>query len=531
MVQPNFYEHTANIKLKIVFEDKLFFAYLSLPITLEILYQEIKCLCKLSTGQTFTIKWIDSESDPCTISSQTELDEAIRLNQIKESIVLYVFNGVPAPGQFCVGENKFIYKRGAKRWRKHYKISGHLFEPRRFKIRSYCAYCLGRVWGLGKQDLKCTLCNILVHGKCYKNIGVSCSMEAKHFYEKQKRFSLSDFDLLKVIGRGSYAKVLLVELRRTKRLYAMKVIRKDGITDDDLEWIRTEKRVFKLVSNRPFFIGLQSSFQTLTRLFFVMEFARGGDLMNHMQKQKKLPENHGRFYAAEISLALNFLHNHGIIYRDLKLDNVLLDHEGHVKLTDYGMCKEGVDSVMGTTTFCGTPNYIAPEVLEGKNYGFTVDWWALGVLIYEMLVGRSPFLSENFEDYSEDCLFQIILQKPIRIPRNLSTKASNVLRGFLNKDPLHRLGCRKPEGFNEVLRHPFFQSIQWNKLEAKQIKPPYIPDLKGKRDLSNFPAEFLNETVFFSLQDSELINTLDQSIFRGFDYVNPFLMSEDITVL
>lgn len=157
----------------------------------------------------------------------------------------------------------------------------------------------------------------------------------------------------------------------------------------------------------------------------------------------------------------------GIIYRDLKLDNVLLDHEGHVKLTDYGMCKEGVREGDTTATFCGTPNYIAPEILRGEDYGFSVDWWALGVLLYEMLAGRSPFdiagASENPDQNTEDYLFQVILQKTIRIPRSLSVKAGAVLKGFLCKDPAERLGCgRGPSAFQDIVHHPFFKAIDWN---------------------------------------------------------------------
>lgn len=204
---------------------------------------------------------------------------------------------------------------------------------------------------------------------------------------------MNDFELIRVIGRGSYAKVLMVELRRTRRVYAMKVIKKELVTDDevrevkcfstvashfiflyfflqDIDWVQTEKHVFETASNHPFLVGLHSCFQTASRLFFVIEFVRGGDLMFHMQRQRRLPEEHARFYSAEISLALNFLHEKGIIYRDLKLDNVLLDHEGHIKLTDYGMCKEGIRPGDTTSTFCGTPNYIAPEILRGEDYSF-----------------------------------------------------------------------------------------------------------------------------------------------------------------
>ncbi|GLG94382.1 Atypical protein kinase C [Gryllus bimaculatus] len=317
----------------------------------------------------------------------------------------------------------------------------------------------------------------------------------------QRQYSLADFELIRVIGRGSYAKVLMVELRKTRRIYAMKVIKKAL----DIDWVQTEKHVFETASNHPFLVGLHSCFQTPSRLFFVIEFVRGGDLMFHMQRQRRLPEEHARFYAAEISLALNFLHDKGIIYRDLKLDNVLLDHEGHIKLTDYGMCKEGIRPGDTTSTFCGTPNYIAPEILRGEDYGFSVDWWALGVLLYEMLAGRSPFdiagASENPDQNTEDYLFQVILEKTIRIPRSLSVKAASVLKGFLNKNPADRLGCHRDTGFLDIVNHPFFKSIDWELLHRKQIPPPFHPQLESEVDIDNFDPQFTLEPVQLSPDD------------------------------
>lgn len=201
--------------------------------------------------------------------------------------------------------------------------------------------------------------------------------------QPNQQMGLDNFELIKVIGRGSYAKVFLVEYKKSKKCYAMKVIKKSMVNDDeDIDWVQTEKHVFEQATNHPFLVGLHSCFQTESRLFFVIEYLCGGDLMYHMQRKRKLPEDHARFYAAEIVVALDFLHSKGIIYRDLKLDNVLLDIDGHVKLTDYGMCKEGLNKGELTSTFCGTPNYIAPEMLRGEAYDFSVDWWALGVLCF-----------------------------------------------------------------------------------------------------------------------------------------------------
>ncbi|XP_055372881.1 atypical protein kinase C [Condylostylus longicornis] len=503
----------------------------------------------------------------------------------------------------CVGEDRSIYRRGARRWRKLYRINGHIFQAKRFNRRAFCAYCQDRIWGLGRQGFKCIQCKLLVHKKCHKLVQKHCTNEHVPPIDKngseelteihqitseissnqqqsqhdlvicqsdeqtivegegesnivnqssgvgsgsgqlepgtQRQYSIEDFELIRVIGRGSYAKVLMVELKKTRRIYAMKVIKKALVTDDeDIDWVQTEKHVFETASNHPFLVGLHSCFQTPSRLFFVIEFVRGGDLMFHMQRQRRLPEEHARFYAAEISLALNFLHEKGIIYRDLKLDNVLLDHEGHIKLTDYGMCKEGIRPGDTTSTFCGTPNYIAPEILRGEDYGFSVDWWALGVLLYEMLAGRSPFdiagasenpdqwkylyqLSENTEDY----LFQVILEKTIRIPRSLSVKAASVLKGFLNKNPADRLGCHRESAFMDIVNHPFFKSIDWEMLEQKQVTPPFKPRLDSDRDLANFPPEFTEEAVQLTPDDDRVIDKIDQSEFEGFEYVNPLLMS------
>lgn len=358
------------------------------------------------------------------------------------------------------------------------------------------------------------------------------AMNTRESGKASSSLGLQDFDLLRVIGRGSYAKVLLVRLKKTDRIYAMKVVKKELVNDDeDIDWVQTEKHVFEQASNHPFLVGLHSCFQTESRLFFVIEYVNGGDLMFHMQRQRKLPEEHARFYSAEISLALNYLHERGIIYRDLKLDNVLLDSEGHIKLTDYGMCKEGLRPGDTTSTFCGTPNYIAPEILRGEDYGFSVDWWALGVLMFEMMAGRSPFdivgSSDNPDQNTEDYLFQVILEKQIRIPRSLSVKAASVLKSFLNKDPKERLGCHPQTGFADIQGHPFFRNVDWDMMEQKQLVPPFKPNISGEFGLDNFDSQFTNEPVQLTPDDDDIVRKIDQSEFEGFEYINPLLMSAE----
>ncbi|EHB08314.1 Protein kinase C iota type [Heterocephalus glaber] len=200
--------------------------------------------------------------------------------------------------------------------------------------------------------------------------------------------------------------------------------------------------------------------QSESRLFFVLNCVNGGDLMFHLQQQRIFPEEHTRFYSAEISLAFNHLHQRGILYRNLKLDNILLDSEGHIRLTDYCICKEGLQPGDVTSTLCGTPNYLAPEIVRGEDYGFK---WTLRVLMYEMLIGESPFhldeSSDNPEQNSNNNLYQVILEREIRIPQCLSVEAASVLKSFLSRDPKERLGCHPQRGFADVQEHPFFQNV------------------------------------------------------------------------
>uniref|UniRef100_A0A673MKY1 protein kinase C n=2 Tax=Sinocyclocheilus TaxID=75365 RepID=A0A673MKY1_9TELE len=541
-------ENPHQVRVKAYYRGDIMITHFDPSISYEGLCSEVRDMCSMDNDQLFTMKWIDEEGDPCTVSSQLELEEALRLYELNKDseLIIHVFPCVPEkPGMPCPGEDKSIYRRGARRWRKLYYANGHAFQAKRFNRRAHCAICTDRIWGLGRQGYKCINCKLLVHKKCHKLVIVECDVgglifslsipQAVGSRDSGKAVSslgLTDFDLLRVIGRGSYAKVLLVRLKKTDRIYAMKVVKKELVNDDeDIDWVQTEKHVFEQASNHPFLVGLHSCFQTESRLFFVIEYVNGGDLMFHMQRQRKLPEEHARFYSAEISLALNYLHERGIIYRDLKLDNVLLESEGHIKLTDYGMCKEGLRPGDTTSTFCGTPNYIAPEILRGEDYGFSVDWWALGVLMFEMMAGRSPFdivgSSDNPDQNTEDYLFQVILEKQIRIPRSLSVKAASVLKGFLNKEPKERLGCHPQTGFADIMAHPFFRNVDWDLMEQKQVVPPFKPNISGEFGLDNFDAQFTNEPIQLTPDDDDAVKKIDQSEFEGFEYINPLLMSAE----
>lgn len=247
---------------------------------------------------------------------------------------------------------------------------------------------------------------------------------------------------------------------------------------------KSEKRVFLAAARErhPFLLDLHSCFQTETRIYFVMEYVSGGDLMLHIQREHFTPRR-ARFYAAEVLLALEYFHKQGIIYRDLKLDNILLTLDGHIKLADYGLCKENMWYENTTSTFCGTPEFMAPEILREQRYGRAVDWWAFGVLIYEMLLGQSPFRGDD-----EDEIFDAILEDEPLYPIHMPHASVSILQQLLCREPNNRLGAG-PNDAEDIKRHVFFKDINWDDIMAKKVPAPYYPSISGPLDTSNFDQE------------------------------------------
>ncbi|KAF4617149.1 hypothetical protein D9613_005994 [Agrocybe pediades] len=331
---------------------------------------------------------------------------------------------------------------------------------------------------------------------------------------RKRKVGLDDFNFLAVLGKGNFGKVMLAEEKKTNGLYAIKVLKKEFIIDnDEVESTRSEKRVFLAAARErhPFLLGLHSCFQTETRVYFVMEYVSGGDLMLHIQR-KQFSLRQAKFYASEVLLALEYFHANGIIYRDLKLDNILLTLDGHVKVGDYGLCKEEMWYGQTTSTFCGTPEFMAPEILLEQRYGRAVDWWAFGVLTYEMLLGQSPFRGDD-----EDEIFDAILEDEPLYPITMPRDAVSILQKLLTRDPARRLGSGK-EDAEEIKRQPFFKDVNWDDVLNKRIPPPYLPTINGSADTSNFDEEFTREQPTLTPVHGQL-SSRDQAEFNGFSWI------------
>ncbi|GAA5863608.1 hypothetical protein JCM8547_003664 [Rhodosporidiobolus lusitaniae] len=330
---------------------------------------------------------------------------------------------------------------------------------------------------------------------------------------RQRRIGLDDFNFLAVLGKGNFGKVMLAEEKKSSQLYAIKVLKKEFIIEnDEVESTKSEKRVFLTAARErhPFLLGLHSCFQTETRIYFVMEYVSGGDLMLHIQREQFTPRR-AKFYAAEVLLALEYFHKNGIVYRDLKLDNILLTLDGHVKVADYGLCKEDMWFGKTTSTFCGTPEFMAPEIILDQRYGRAVDWWAFGVLIYEMLLGQSPFRGED-----EDEIFDAILEDEPLYPIHMPRDSVSILQKLLTKDPARRLGAGEADAV-EIKSHLFFKDTNWDDVFHKRIPSPFYPAITSATDVSNFDSEFTNEQPTLTPVHSTL-STQDQGEFAGFSW-------------
>lgn len=350
--------------------------------------------------------------------------------------------------------------------------------------------------------------------------------------EGRDKVGMKDFDLLKVLGTGAYGKVFLVRKTTGKdqgKLYAMKVLKKASIVQKTktTEHTKTERQVLEAIRQAPFLVRLHYAFQTEAKLHLILDYVNGGELFTHLNQHEQFTEDQVRVYIGEIVLALENLHKLGIIYRDIKLENILLDSEGHIVLTDFGLSKEFLpsDKNYRAYSFCGTIEYMAPEVVEGGSSGhdFAVDWWSLGVLTYELLTGASPFTVDGERNTQSEISKRILKAEP-PMPREFSAEVKDFIRRLLTKNPENRLGAKSAE---EVKKHKFFKGLNWKHLAERKVPPPFVPKISHELDVGNFATEFTN----MAPQDSPAAVPMNvEKMFKGYSYVAPSVIFSENTI-
>ncbi|XP_056104955.1 ribosomal protein S6 kinase alpha-3 isoform X1 [Rhinichthys klamathensis goyatoka] len=331
--------------------------------------------------------------------------------------------------------------------------------------------------------------------------------------EGSEKADPQQFELRKVLGQGSFGKVFLVKKTTgpdAGQLYAMKVLKKATLKVRDRVRTKMERDILVEV-NHPFIVKLHYAFQTEGKLYLILDFLRGGDLFTRLSKEVMFTEEDVKFYLAELALALDHLHGLGIIYRDLKPENILLDEEGHIKLTDFGLSKESIDHENKAYSFCGTVEYMAPEVVNRRGHTYSADWWSYGVLMFEMLTGTLPFQGKDRKE-----TMTMILKAKLGMPQFLSSEAQSLLRSLFKRNPSNRLGAGA-DGVEEIKRHPFYSTIDWNKLFRRELYPPFKPASGRPDDTFYFDPEFTAKTPKDSPGVPPSANA--NQLFRGFSFV------------
>jgi serine/threonine protein kinase len=325
---------------------------------------------------------------------------------------------------------------------------------------------------------------------------------------------VTDFDYLKVLGKGAFGKVMLVRMKSTQAIFAMKILKMvDVIAQGQIKHAISEKEILRVIKH-PFIVQLRFSFRSSSRLYLVTDYYSGDTLFFHLKKVGTFDENKTQFYGAEILSALAHLHSHKIIYRDLKLENILMDSCGHVSITDFGLSKQNVDFNVGVTTFCGSPQYVPPEILasyfntQKKSYGPECDWWSFGILLYEMLIGKTPFFDKN-----RKIMFHRIMNVTINFPSLVSGEAAEIITKLLKRDPSIRLGAGE-NGRKDIFEHEFFKTIDFDKLNRREIEVPFVPN-NNKFDLSKKSKVLLAE----ARDTISVLSPNDVKAFEGFSFI------------
>ena len=320
-------------------------------------------------------------------------------------------------------------------------------------------------------------------------IDKNSSNEMQSDFNSLLKVTYKDFQPLKLLGTGSFGRVLLVKFLLNNTLYAMKILNKNQIKLKHQEEHTKTERDLMVKINSPFIVNIKFAFQDDSQLYIVSDFMQGGDMFYHLHFNKQFDEERAKFYIIELILGLEFLHQNNMIYRDLKPENILMDSKGHLKISDFGLSKILESPEEKAYTLCGTPQYLAPEILKNKGYDKTVDWWSLGCFLYEMLTGYLPFYIPKGNKINPK-----IYEEPLRFPPNVNPDAINLICQLLNVNPKKRLGYGE-EDASKIKSHPYFEGIDWEKYLNKEIEPPFVPELNDEMDLKYFDKMFTDEPL------------------------------------
>ena len=362
-------------------------------------------------------------------------------------------------------------------------------------------------------------------GNCCKKRGDLDPTSVSEFVDKQEdnplgiKLSFHDFEKLKVLGKGSFGEVLLVKLKANNKYYAMKILIKKQVKLRHQEVHTRAERDLMVRINCPFIVNIKFAFQDNLKLYIITEFMQGGEMFFHLHKEKRFSNDKTRFYVIEMVLAIEFLHKNKMLYRDLKPENIMVDASGHIKLTDFGLSKMVKKHKDKAFTICGTPQYLAPEILSDDGYDGSVDWWSLGCVMYEMLVGKAPFRIPKGSYLSAD-----LYKKKITLPEFVTSEAKDLISQLLVPNPKKRLGYGL-DGAKKIKEHPYFDGINWEDAWNRKLQPPFVPQLRGETDLQYFDKMFTDEKIEGS-KVSEVPSSIANSEYKGFTFVTDSVSNE-----
>ena len=359
---------------------------------------------------------------------------------------------------------------------------------------------------------------ILIEKDSLNNQIIKPNTNEHQLTEIKKKIDLDSFEIIKLIGKGSYGKVLLVKLKSKENYYAMKILNKNLLKlKKQVDHTKNERDLMVKI-NSPFIVNIKFAFQDDKNLYLVSEFMQGGEVFFHLKQKKFFSEELVKFYAIELVLAISHIHEQNAVYRDLKPENILLDKNGHIKLTDFGLCKI-VNEDNKAYTICGTVYYLAPEILLNKGYTKEIDWWSLGCVVYLMLEGKPPFM------VNKNNLNLSLYKNKLTFLHTSSRNAENFVTSLLVFNPQQRLGYGE-NGINNIKNHAFFKGVDWDRALKKEYRPPFVPKLSNNLDLRYFDSTFTKEVIDINQikndnnnQNKNIEDNLADENYQNFSYI------------